>query len=454
MPGGNHPRRGYESPARRPRVLAILPGFIPSTFIHIVKPFAGLHRAGYIRAGFTLEHSVFHHRLERAEVVVFCRNTEPAYRWILDFALARGKPVVYDLDDNFFELPPTTDVGRYHRAPERLRQLERYLRNAALVRVYSETLQERVERLNANVVRVDGPIDWNLIPNRPTRQDRSKVRIVYPTSRVEDELAELFLADIQRLLTIYAGQLEMFFWGYHPRELRGHPGVRFVAPIANYDRFFRKFACFGFDVGLAPLRDDIFHRSKTDVKFREYAACGIAGVYSNVGAYARCVEDEVTGLLVSNRPGAWFDAVSRLLEDVELRRAIQEQARQYARKHYDLQVVEEVWYSQLQAVMANAIGGCHSFAVQANWRSESVPAQSHSGTQMISRIPVAKQALACWARRLCRVIHTVRQSGFHRTLDRIRHSLNNLTILLQLRMKLQFWSILRRTVSRRAGQAE
>lgn len=263
---------------------------------------------------------------------------------------------------------------------------------------------------------VDGPIDWNLIPNRPTRQDRSKVRIVYPTSRVEDELAELFLADIQRLLTIYAGQLEMFFWGYHPRELRGHPGVRFVVPIANYDCFFRKFAWFGFDVGLAPLRDDIFHRSKTDVKFREYAACGIAGVYSNVGAYARCVEDEVTGLLVSDRPGAWFDAVSRLLEDVELRQAIQEQARQYARKHYDLQVVEEVWYSQLQEVMANAIGGCHSFAVQANWRSASVPAQSHSGTQMTSRIPVAKQALACWARRLCRVIHTVRQSGFHRTL--------------------------------------
>jgi len=27
-------------------------------------------------------------------VVVFCRNTEPACSWILEFALARGKPVV------------------------------------------------------------------------------------------------------------------------------------------------------------------------------------------------------------------------------------------------------------------------------------------------------------------------------------------------------------------------
>jgi hypothetical protein len=334
-----------------------------------------------------------------------------------------------------------------------LKQLEHYLRNATLVRIYSETLRERVERLNPNVVLVEGPVDWDLLPNRPARRDPGKVRIVYPTSRVEDDLAELFIEDIRRLLTTYAGRLEMFFWGYHPRELRGHPGVQFVDPIANYDRFFRKFARFGFDVGLAPLRDDIFHRSKTNVKFREYAACGIAGIYSNVGAYARCVEDGVTGLLVSNEPGAWFDAVSRLLKDVELRQAIQEQAREYVRKRYDLQMVQQVWCSQLQEVMAHAIGGCHLFTAQPNRRSVRVSGESRSRTHGTGRIPVVKNAWVCRARRLYRVVHTLRQNGLHRTLDRIRQSLNNLFILLQLRTKLQFWSILRQTLPRGAGQA-
>ena len=432
----------------RPRVLAILPGFIPSTLIHIVKPLAALNRAGLIRAGFALEHGVFHHSLEWAEVVVFCRNTEPAYSWILDFALACGKPVVYDLDDNFFELPPTTDVGRYHRAPERLQQLERYLRNATLVRVYSEPLREFVKPLNPNVVRVEGPIDWNLIPSGPTRSGPSKVRVVYPTSRVEDELAELFLADIQRLLTVYSGLVEMFFWGYHPRELRGHPGVRFMAPLASYDRFFRRFARFGFDVGLAPLRDDAFHRSKSDVKFREYAACGIAGVYSNVGAYAKSVEHGVTGLLVSNQRGAWFDAVSRLLEDLDLRHLIQEQAHAYARKHYDLRFVQEVWYSQLQEVMRNGGGEYLSAAAQGNGRSAHVVSNGRWGTYLIRRMSVAKQAWACWANRVSRAIDSLRQSGFRRGLDRIRPQIHNLTMLLQLRMNLRFWSILRSMLPR------
>lgn len=439
-----HLKAGCEPLARRPRVLAILPGFIPSTQLHIVKPLVALHRAGWIRAGFALEHRVSPHTLERAEVMVFCRNTEPAYSWILDFAVARGTPVVYDLDDNFFELPPTTGIGRYHRDPERLRQLERYLTHASLVRVYSETLREQVGRLNPNVVVVGGPIDWDLIPVRPKWRDPGKVRIVYQTSRVEDELANLFLDDIRRLLRVYAGRLMMVFWGYRPRELRGHPGVRFLAPIANYDRFFQRFARFGFDVGLAPLRDDVFHRSKTDVKFREYAACGIAGVYSNVGAYAKSVEHEVTGLLVSNQPGVWFDAVSRLVEDVGLRHAIQKQAREYARRHYDLQFVQEVWYRQLQKVTANGTGTCLSFGTEGSRRLTRVPVGSRFGTHPAGRVPLAKHGWACWASRVHKVIHTLRQNGFSPTLDRIRWSLNNLTMPLRLRMTLQFWSILRR----------
>jgi glycosyltransferase involved in cell wall biosynthesis len=443
---------GCNALTRRPRVLAILPGFIPSTQLHIVKPLVALHRAGWIEATIALEHSVFPHSLERAEVVVFCRNTEPAYGWILDFALARGKPVVYDLDDNFFELPPTTDIGRYHRAPERLEQLERYLKHAALVRVYSETLLERVGRLNPNAVKVDGPIDWNLIPSRPKRQDPNTIRIVYPTSRVEDELAKVFLDDVQRLLTVFDGRLEMFFWGYHPRELRGHPAVRFLPPIANYDRFFQKFARFGFDVGLAPLRDDLFHRSKTDVKFREYGACGIAGVYSNVGSYAKSVEHEVTGLLVSDRRGAWFDAVSRLVKDPDLRHVIQDRAQEYARAHYDLQLVQEIWGSQLQAVMLNGAGRSRSLAARDNGGSAGVPGDCQVAPDVTNGMPVAKQAWARWANRARKVIDAFRQNGLPGALDRIRPSLHSLSMLLRIRMNLQFWSIVRRMLPRGASR--
>src|SRR5262249_44613225 len=145
---------------RPPAVLAVLPRLIPSTLIGVIKPLGALHRDGRIRFDVALETWVSRRQVARAEVVVFCRNTEPRHAWPLSVALALGKPVIYELDDDFFSMPLSTPGGEYHRDPQRLEQLERYLRQASLVRVYSEALHARVSALNAHVHRVEGPVDW------------------------------------------------------------------------------------------------------------------------------------------------------------------------------------------------------------------------------------------------------------------------------------------------------
>src|SRR5215813_4662469 len=110
----------------RPHVLAVLPGFIPSTVLTTVKPLTALHRAGQIVADITLESWVSRRKIGRADIVIFSRNTEPSYGQALEVALACGKPVIYDIDDNFFELPAYYQNQLSHRTPGHLAQLERY----------------------------------------------------------------------------------------------------------------------------------------------------------------------------------------------------------------------------------------------------------------------------------------------------------------------------------------
>ena len=74
-----------------------------------------------------------------ADVVVFCRNVRPDRAELLRTAVAAGVPVLYDLDDNFFELSPETASGRTFAQPEQLAMLTEYLSTASLVRVYSRT---------------------------------------------------------------------------------------------------------------------------------------------------------------------------------------------------------------------------------------------------------------------------------------------------------------------------
>ena len=95
-----------------PRILAVLPGLIPSTVIGVVKPLVRLHEAGRIRARITLEWLVRRQEVERADMLIFCRNTVPERSAALDAAVSCGIPFLYDIDDNLFDLPADDDQER------------------------------------------------------------------------------------------------------------------------------------------------------------------------------------------------------------------------------------------------------------------------------------------------------------------------------------------------------
>jgi glycosyltransferase involved in cell wall biosynthesis len=342
--------------AARPHVVAVLPALIPSTILGVVKPLVALEQAGRIRLRIVLELWARVSDVARADVVVFARNGEPLHGYLLEAAVRRGRPVIYELDDDLFELP----VG-LRRAPERdaagRQQLERYVRTAALVRVYSRRLLERVSGLNPRACRVEAPVDWSLLPPDATATRPRRLRLTYATSRDQDHLAALFLPALEALLARRPGRVEAWFWGYCPPVLRHHRSVRFVPFDRDYDRFFRRFARSGLSIGLAPLLDDRFHQAKSDNKFREYAACRIAGVYSDTEVYRERVEHGRTGLLVPNRPEAWLGALERLVDAAADREQIQGAAHAEARARYSLGAAAGVWLEHIRYVQNGHAGG-------------------------------------------------------------------------------------------------
>ena len=146
-------------------------------------------------------------------------------------------------------------------------------------------------------------------------------------------------------------RIEAHFWG--PRPPAELPAARHHAVVHDYDRFLRRFSAAGFEIGLAPLADDVFHRSKTNTKFREYGACGIAGVYSDVEVYSACVRHAETGLLVVNEMEAWYRALRQLVDDADLRRKIQRQARVEIEERYSQERFEAVFLRQIEQLVGS-----------------------------------------------------------------------------------------------------
>lgn len=94
--------------------------------------------------------------------------------------------------------------------------------------------------------------------------------------------------------------------------------VRVVHPMSwsSYKSYSRTVQL---DIGLAPLLDSSFNFSRTYVKFFDITCAGAVGIYSNMHVYNNFVNHDFNGILVENEKHFWIEAITRLVENSELR---------------------------------------------------------------------------------------------------------------------------------------
>lgn len=420
-------------------MLAVLPAFFPSTIIGVAKPLQRMHRAGQIQLDLTLQSLASRQRVSRADVVVLCHTIDPQSADLLTWIRELGKPLIYEIDDNLLDIPAEIPGLDYLRQPVRRDLLIACLRQADVVRVYSPALQRRLSEYNANVTVVSGPLDWDLLPfdpfdsieaaSRPRSRSgpSARVKIVYATSRQQDRIGRMLLRPVERVLNALP-QVELTIWGPRLEPLASHPRVRTLPLIRDYDRYFSRFARERFDIGLAPLPNDAFHQCKSNNKFREYAACGVAGIYSDTPVYNTSVKDGMTGLLVGESEDAWHAALTRLVTDADLRRTIAGNAVVQARQQFNQETSDAEWLAPIRALAARgAVSGGAGAAP-----SPAMPASGswlHTGGMLVRHV----------AQLVPKAVRILRRNGLADTRMRVR---NHVVSLWQLAAwKMNAWKV-------------
>jgi glycosyltransferase involved in cell wall biosynthesis len=96
-------------------------------------------------------------------------------------------------------------------------------------------------------------------------------------------------------------------------------------------------ALLSFDMGVMPLRDDVWSRGKCGLKLLQYMASGLPSICHPFGAAKEIVTDGEDGLLRADQEG-WREAIEGLSGDHHLRSRIGMAARATVEDRYSLQV--------------------------------------------------------------------------------------------------------------------
>jgi glycosyltransferase involved in cell wall biosynthesis len=235
---------------------------------------------------------------------------------------------VVELDDDVWNLPPANPSHASWNRPGVLATTRACVEEAQLVTTPTHVLAEKLRTMNANVKVLANqlpPDDWDY----PEPKVQREGGVVLGWAGSNSHAGDLRIVDavVRQLLDRYP-DLEVVI-GSSPSvmELGEHERVRRIeeTDIEGYPKLLEHF-----DVGMIPLADTAFNRNKSDLKFVEYSMLGIPSVASKLDPYARTVKHGETGFLAST-PKDWLKYLSRLIEDVELRRTVGVRAQEYAR---------------------------------------------------------------------------------------------------------------------------
>lgn len=254
------------------------------------------------------------------------------------------------LDDNFWLLDPATELGRHYAARPTRRRLDAMVRGADPVIAATPLLRDWLAPRARAVVQLDSFFDFSLVPETlPPRAERPGLRVGFAASMHRgDDLAAVSAAVLGALEE--HGDLEVEIIGAEGGTLAEHPRTTTFPHLDSYEKYLAFQRERAWDIGIAPLGSAASNAFKTDNKYREYAALGIAGIYQDAPPYA-AVRDGETGLLAGS-VHSWDEALRLYCTQRDLIDRVRSAAWDDAHARLSLEAVGPQW----QAFIAAAPG--------------------------------------------------------------------------------------------------
>ena len=238
---------------------------------------------------------------------------------------------------------------------ERMEEIKKSISMVDMITTTNEHLANIFREYNSNVKVLPNCVDinsWNKLDIR--RKNSDEIRICWAGGHshwedlylIRDSLIEIAHKHKNVKILMVGYMPHSMGKDFRPGQFEFHPWVD--TPAHPY-----RLAALDIDIAIIPVKDSIFNRSKSTIKWVEFSALQIPCVASYVPPYDSIQDaDEINkGIFVANNDeNCWINGLELLIKDSELRKEIGKNAREFVIKNHDINTQYHQWIEAFKEV--------------------------------------------------------------------------------------------------------
>lgn len=264
-------------------------------------------------------------------------------------AKAYNKTILFDIDDLMIDTKYTDNIpyvktmkqGDKKLYDEGIDAIQKLLKLCDAAITTTEGLAKELNqyisdvKINRNVASEEmvklSEHAWKTV--KEDRKKRDIIKIGYFSGSITHNADfEIVLPALVKILKTYH-QVQLLLVGELsiPKELSMYKDQIEVRKMTDWRKLPELIA--SVDINIAPLENTVFNCAKSENKWLEASLVRTVTVASNVGAFAKIIENDRTGILCDNTTDEWYRKLNDLVLNEEKREYLAKEAYEYVKKH-------------------------------------------------------------------------------------------------------------------------
>ena len=268
--------------------------------------------------------------LEKHDAVIFNKHSSKYAVNIMKICSTVKVLTIYDIDDWILDLP---EYSVTELLEDQISNIVYMIRNASFVTTSSEPLLAKLLGIRKDAIILKNGIDVSSIRSGGPGSIESKTPKILFSNTDGIKLTKFKSEFIEVLAKFLRNNPEFSidYWGDIFPEVFSIPRVRLRGFLEN-SAYKKELLKEGYWFSIVPLggieepESLYFNSCKSCIKYIDYGAIGIPGIYSRTPVYQSAIRDMETGLLVDNGSDYWGAALDEMSRNTLLRKKIRDES--------------------------------------------------------------------------------------------------------------------------------